>query len=128
MAVGQESIVTDALEAVGQDVEEKAANELVGLKRNGLVDGARFVVLVGEGDLPVLHADKAMIRDGDAVGVAGQVIEDGVGAGKRRFGIHNPLGSATGLEESSKGDFVVEGYGGAMEIQGATLERFFQGL
>lgn len=102
MAVGQESIVPDTLKAVGQHVEEKAPDELVGIQGHGPVHAARLVVSVGEGDVAVLHADKAMVGNGDAVGVAGQVIEDGVGVGKRRFGIDDPFGLATVVQELLK--------------------------
>jgi hypothetical protein len=36
-AVGEETVVTDAVETVGQDVDEEAADELVGVKRHKLV-------------------------------------------------------------------------------------------
>ena len=36
-AVGEQAIVSDAVESPGQDVHEEPANELVGLERHGLV-------------------------------------------------------------------------------------------
>ena len=36
MAIGEESEVTNAMEAVGQGVEQEAADELVGLQTHGL--------------------------------------------------------------------------------------------
>jgi hypothetical protein len=34
-AVGEETVVSDAVETVGQDVDEEAADELVGFERHG---------------------------------------------------------------------------------------------
>jgi hypothetical protein len=36
MAIGEESKVTDAMEAVGQGVEQEASDELVGFQTHGL--------------------------------------------------------------------------------------------
>ena len=36
-AIGEQAVVADAVEALGQDVHEEAANELAGLKRHGRV-------------------------------------------------------------------------------------------
>src|SRR6185503_812814 len=40
MAIGEQSIVTDAMHALGQHMHEEAADERVGWQRHGLVDTA----------------------------------------------------------------------------------------
>ena len=50
------------------------------------------VVLVAEGDAGLVERDQPPVRDGDAVGVAREIGEHGLGAGERRLGIdHEPL-------------------------------------
>lgn len=61
-----QAVVADADEAPGQDVQQ-------------------------EGDLAVGEGDDAMVRDGDAVGVAAQIAEDVLGAAKGRLGGDDPL-------------------------------------
>src|ERR1700758_3831566 len=39
VAIGEEAVVTDAVKSVGQDVDQKAADELVGVERHRLVAG-----------------------------------------------------------------------------------------
>ena len=51
-AVGEEALMADAMETLRQDVEEEAADELVGIERHDLLPVAAFgpVVLPPEGD------------------------------------------------------------------------------
>jgi len=90
--------VSDATEAWLEDVEEESADKLVG--RDGLIPDGIVVlaVLVCEGDGAVIDTDDALVTDGDAIGIASQVLEDGVGASLRRLCEDNP-GMATGLGE-----------------------------
>src|SRR5262245_22979180 len=76
-AIRQQAVVPDAVEALGQDVHEEAANELARLQRHGFVPVRAFeaVVLVFERDAVRVGGDQAAVGDGDALGVAGQVGE-----------------------------------------------------
>ena len=67
--------LADAVEALGQDVEQEAADELVGWQHHGpvpLAPGAA-VVLDAEGHALVGRGNQPAVRDGDAVGVAAEV-------------------------------------------------------
>src|SRR5262245_8933925 len=70
--------VADAVEALGQDVDEEAADELMRAERHGGVAAWPLdpVVLDLEGDARRIGGDQAAVGDGDAVGVARQVGED----------------------------------------------------
>src|SRR6185437_5585767 len=47
VGIGEEAIVADAVEPVGQDMDQKAANELVGIERHKLVtSGALGLVIL----------------------------------------------------------------------------------
>jgi hypothetical protein len=72
--VAEEAEVTDAGQAFWKDVDEEAPQELVSRDRHHLLLAAGCVVLPPERDVVILEADEAIIRDRDAMGVAGQVI------------------------------------------------------
>jgi len=75
---GEEAVMSDAVEAARQDVQEKAA--LVGVERHRLEPVAALdpVVLPLEGDALLVERNETRIRDRDAVGVAGEIGEDGL--------------------------------------------------
>lgn len=84
--------MADAVEAARQDVEEKAADELGGVERHGLEPVAAFdpVVFPFEGDALVVERDEPGVRDRDAVGVAGEIGEDGLRSGEGPLGVDDP--------------------------------------
>ena len=49
------------------------------------------VVLAAEGDLGVGDREQPVVGDGNAMGVAGQVVKDVFRSSKRRFGIDDPV-------------------------------------
>jgi len=88
-AAGEQAIVTDAVEALGQNVEQEAADELVGAERHGTlpVGAVTAIILVAEGDAGVVERDQPAVRDRDAVGVARQVGEHRLRPGEGRLGV-----------------------------------------
>ena len=62
----------DAVEAGRQDVNEKAADELVRAERHGFVSRAAIgaIILVPEGDAVVVRGDQPAVGDRDAMGMA----------------------------------------------------------
>lgn len=88
----EQTVVADAVKALGQDVEQEAADELVGGKGHDLlpVGATPTVVLVAEGDAGLVEAQQPAVRDGDAVGVPRQVGEHRLRPGERRLGVDNP--------------------------------------
>src|SRR5712691_361863 len=69
-SVGQETDMAHALQALGHDMQEKAADERMRLQRHGLHAVALASVAVGKAHLAVLHIDDAVVGDGHAVCVA----------------------------------------------------------
>src|SRR6267154_554135 len=90
-AVGEETEVPDADQALGQDVDEEASQELVRRDGHDLLLAACGVVLPAEGDSVLLEGDKTMVGDGDAVSVASQVMENMLCSAERWLGIDDPL-------------------------------------
>src|SRR5882672_7089794 len=80
VAAGEQAIVANAVEALGQDVDEEAADELAEVERHRGVPARSLdpVVLDLEGDTPLVERDQATVRDGDTVCVARQIGEHGL--------------------------------------------------
>ena len=91
--VGEQTVVTDAVEATGQDMQEKTPNELVGGQGQGLVTIRPFgpIVLPLEADTAFIAGNEPAVADGDPMGVARQIGEHGLGTGERSLGIDHPL-------------------------------------
>ena len=102
--------MADAMEALGQDVEQEAADELAGGESHRLVSARPVdaVVLVFEGDAALVGLDEAVIRDGDAVGVARQIGEHGLGPAEWLLGVDHPLGLAQRLEMGAESGSIGE--------------------
>ena len=90
-AVGQESEKANADEAAGQNVEEEASQELLRGKRHRSLLATVGIILPVESDLIIVEGHEAVIGDGHAMGVAGEVTDDMLGSAERGFGIDHPV-------------------------------------
>jgi len=90
-AIGEQSEVADAHEALGQHVEEEAAQELRCVESHAALLCAVGIVLVAEGDMFTVEVEQATIGDGHAVGVAAQVAQHLGRLSEGRLGIDDPL-------------------------------------
>ena len=84
--------MTDAVEPGRQNVEQEAADELVGREcHDPLASGAIVaIILAAEGDAGFVETYQPLVRDGDAVGIAGEICEHCFGAGEGRLGVDHP--------------------------------------
>ena len=89
--VGEESEVSDANQTSGQDVKKKTAQELMGGNGHDLLLAAVGIVSPAEGDAIALKGQETMVGDGDALGIAGQVVENMFGATEGRLGVDQPV-------------------------------------
>ena len=81
------------------------------------------VVLAGEGDGTVLDAADSAVGDGDAVGIAGEVGEHGLGAAEGGLCVYDPFAIAQRCQEGLEGGRVGEARLCAEECQAAVLIR-----
>ena len=121
VAVGQEAVIADALKAFGQNVQQEAANELVGGERHGLLPVAVAIVFPAKADLALVDVDKAIVRDSDAVSVSRDIGQDLFRIGEGRFGIDAPFCFA-GRSEVALEDAAV-----AQRLQGPVEGQLFGG-
>ena len=90
---GEQPVVADAMETLGQDVEQEAPDELVGAERHCAIPRlpVAAVILVAEGHAALVESDEPAVRDGDAMGVAGEIGEHRFGPGEGRLGVDEPV-------------------------------------
>jgi len=72
-SVGQKAEVTDAHEAVRQDVEEEAADKLLSVQSHRLFSIPVFSISIAQGDFSVFDLENTVIGERDAVSVAAEV-------------------------------------------------------
>lgn len=126
VAIGEPPVTANALEAVGRHMQQEAANEFVSLKRHGLRCAGVFIVFPPEGNVAVVEADQPVVRDGDAVGVAAQIVEYVPGVAERRLRIDHPLGLGGRREKGGERLRVGERFKLAVEMQCAGVEGMAQ--
>ena len=72
-------------------MKQISAQELIGGNGHDLVLATVGIVSPAEGDAIVQQGHQAMVGDGDAMGVAGQIVENMVGTAEGRLGIDDPV-------------------------------------
>ena len=87
--VDQKAEVTHAHEALGDHVEQKAADNSWSWRVKVLFSVLIFSVPVTEGDFGY-GRENPIIRQRHAVGVAAEIVEDMVGGAEGFFGINDP--------------------------------------
>ena len=81
--------MADAVKSLRQDVEQEAPDELVSGERHRAIAclPVAAVILVAEGDTALVEGKQATVRDGDAVGVAGEIGEASTASGPVKGGL-----------------------------------------
>ena len=84
MAVGEEAIVPDAVEALRKHVDQEPPDELVRVQRHRLPAAGVVgtIILPAKGDAAVVGGDEAAVRDGDPVRVAREIAQHLLRSGK----------------------------------------------
>jgi hypothetical protein len=90
-AIGEKTVMADAMEAVRQSVQQKAADELVGIECHHFGPAVRTVVFPGKADVSVGEREQPAVSDGDAMGVAAEIGQHLFGASKRCLGVDYPV-------------------------------------
>ena len=83
--------MSDANQAAGQDVQQKAAQELMSGDGHDLFLASVSVVSPAEGDAISIQGHEAMVGDGYTMGIAGQIVKHMFGAAEWWLGIDHPV-------------------------------------
>ena len=116
--------MSNANQATGQNVQQESAQELMGGNGHDLLLAAAGIVSPAERDAIALKGHETMVGDGDAVGIAGQVVENMFGAAEGRLGIDHPVLPAEFGEEvaeCARQDKLLQR---AMDLEPVLLEQF----
>jgi hypothetical protein len=102
VAVGEQAIVANTMEAVGKHVEQKPTHELARVKPHdlGFVVAVLPVILPAKTDMLVGEIEQPAVADGDAVGIAGQIGKHLSRSCERTLGVDHPLALAQRREIS----------------------------
>jgi transcription elongation GreA/GreB family factor len=115
--------MADAVEAIGQAVEQEAPDELVGVERHDLRLVVMTIVLPAEADPAIGQADQAGVGDGDAVRVAAEIRQHLFGAAEGRLRVDYPLGLTALGQRTGEGVRFGEPREIADEVEITGLER-----
>jgi hypothetical protein len=104
MAVGKKAVMTNALEAVRQDVKEETTDEFGDLKSQdrAILSATLPSAFRSESDVRLVEIDQAVVSDCDAVSVPGKIAQYLLGATQSLFGIDLPLRCAQVREGGSE--------------------------
>ena len=90
-AVDEKAEAADTHESFRQDMLQEAPQELIGAERHHAPLAAVGVIFPAEAHLVVREVDDAVIGDGDAMGVAAQILEHIHWPTERWFRVHHPV-------------------------------------
>ena len=91
------------MEAVWQSVQQKAADELIGIECHDLGDAALSVVFPGEAHLPVGEREEPTVGDGDAMGIAAEIGQHLFGPAEWWLGVDHPIEAPKVAETTCEG-------------------------
>jgi len=105
MAIRKESIVTNPMEAVRQNVKEEAAYEFIHLELHDLPGAAG--IRAAEADVVPIQIQQPIVGDRDAVRIARKIGQHALGPSEGPLRIDDPVGSAQWRESGGKCGLVV---------------------
>jgi hypothetical protein len=110
--------MTNALETVWQDVQQEAADELVGVQGHHFLAVVVAIVLPAKGDRIVVDSGQAGVGDCHAMGISAEIIEHSLRAAKGWLRVDHPVDFPRHPKKFGKGIGPVE-FG-----QGSTQSEF----
>src|SRR5260370_13709652 len=104
VAVGEEAIMSNAMEAGRQHVEQETPHELADVEAHdfALVITALPIVLPAETDVGIVEIEQAAVGDRGAMRIAREIGQDLLGTGEGLFGIDDPFSLAQRREVRSE--------------------------
>ncbi len=126
--IAKETVIADPMKALGQDMQQKTADEFAGRDGHDLLPIAVPIILPAETHRAILDIDEPVVGDGDTMRVAADVIEDLLGPCEGRLGVDHPVGLSKGRQIAPEGVALVEVLQGGEELQLARVEGLLKVL
>ena len=102
MAIRQEAVMRDTHESWRKNMRQKTPQELMRTDRHLTLLVPVRVVFPTEGDVFPIERQEAMVADGNAMGIARQIVQHVLGSAEWRFEIDNPVMPVKGSEKTSE--------------------------
>ena len=119
----QETKETDPDKSARQSVKQESVKELDGRKSHRARGIITFPILPPERDLAVVETDEPMVGDGDAVGVARQIVEDMFRPAKGTLRVDDPIDMVQRSDKGAESFRVIERCKITEELQLSPIER-----
>ena len=74
MAIAEKAVIADVMEALGQDMQKKTTDELIGGEGHDLRLVMMAIILPGETHVAVVDVSQAIIGNGDPVRIASNIL------------------------------------------------------
>ena len=123
--IGQEPERADADKATGQDVEQETAQELLRIERHHSLLIPVGIILPAESNLVMLESHEAVVGDGYAMSVAGEIAEHMMRTAEGGLGVDDPVLTEQGTQEGAEGLFMGERLKSSGEGELVLLESAF---
>jgi len=118
-AVGEQAIAADAHEALGQYMQEKAAEEVHGVEGHDALLAAVGIIAPEETDTLPVEAGDPVIADGHAMGVAAEGAQHMFGSPEGRLGVDVPSLVAELVDQLLERRRIAESSGGTSQVKQA---------
>lgn len=104
MTIGEKPVVADAAKAIGQDVEQEAADELAGCEHHRFIfqPPVFAIILPTKCNMLICQFDEPAIPDGDMVGIACEISQHLLWPREWALGVDHPLAFVEGRETGQK--------------------------
>lgn len=122
VSIAQESVIANAVESSGENVEEESSDKLIGREGHDFLLIVVAVVPPMEFHLPVFDIDEPMVGNSNAVGVAADVVYHLLRASEGRLGVDDPFLLSQWIQIAGKGLRIVKFLERREELQVAGVE------
>src|ERR1700719_4821051 len=115
--MGEPAEVAYARKAPRQNVLQETPQELFMRERHDAALAVVRVVLPAERDVRISHLDQTMVGDGDAMGVAGQIVQHVFQPAERLLRVDHPVFAEQRAQEYGEGLLVSQRPAGSEEVE-----------
>src|SRR4029077_5347443 len=121
-AIGQEPERADGDKTARQDGEQETAQKLLRTERHHSLLITVGIILPAKSNLIMLESHEAVVGDGHAMGVAGEIAEHMMRTAEGGLGVDHPVLTEQGTQERAEGLLVGERLKGSGEGELVLLE------
>lgn len=98
-AVGEETVMSNAVKAIGKNVQQKATNKLLNAERHAAIPipPLASIILPFKAHAPPVERDEPTVGDRDTMSVAREIRQDLLRSSEATLGVNNPISATAWL-------------------------------